>query len=384
MHRLWTLLVVILVLAGGAYGIETYLKSRQFVETDNAYVDGNIVTVSAQTEGTIVWVGAEEGDYVEAGQVVVRLGEITPRNTLERSQHELALAVQDVVALKQRVLQYEAKVRQWQATYELAKDESKRRQELATRGMVSKEEQSAAALRVDEARSGLESARQALAETRINAGRMPVEDHPRVESAASKATRAFIDLRRATIVSPVAGHVAKRFVSAGLRIEPGRPLLQIVQLDKVWVEANFKETQLRNLRVGQAVEMISDLYGGEVVYHGVVDGTGTGTGSVFSLLPPQNATGNWLKIVQRVPVRITLDSDEIKRHTLPLGTSLRVKVDTIDHSGMRLRQKPRVADVSRTDVYGYQTEGANEMVRQIIDDHLSHPSSQQRRHAEHP
>lgn len=370
MRRSITLIIVIVVLATLSYGLSNFLGHRKFVKTDNAYTTGDIISIGSQLDDLVVWMGAEEGDYVEMGQELIRLDGGTPKNQLARAQSDLARAVQEVAALKQRARRKAAELREKRTSYQLARSESERRKKLAERGMVSKEEQEVSMLRMEEARAAMDSAEQEFVEARIKAGSMPIAEHPLVLTAGAWARGVSSDVNKTTIVAPVAGHIAKRFASPGDIVKAGRPLLQLVQLDRVWVEANYKETQLRHLRIGQPVTMTSDLYGDEVVYEGKVVGTGTGTGAAFSLLPAQNATGNWLKIVQRVPVRIELTGDQIKTHPLPIGTSLEATVDTSNREGQRLTRVPgaRPVDVSAT--YAYWREGGKEMVARIIAENL--------------
>ena len=370
MRRSVSLFIVIAVLAALSYGVSSYLGKRKFVETDNAYTTGDIINIGSQLDDVVLWLGAEEGDYVEQGQELIRLDGGTPKNQLARAQSDLARTVQDVAALKQLARRKAAEVREAEVHYMLARNEAERRNKLAERGMISKEERDVSMLRMDAAKAALETAQQELVEARINAGAMPIAEHPRVLTAGALARDMYSMVNKSRIVAPVAGHIAKRFVSAGDVIKAGRPLLQLVQLDRVWVEANFKETQLRNLRIGQPAKIVSDLYGDEVVYEGTVIGTGTGTGAAFSLLPAQNATGNWLKIVQRVPVRIELEGDLIKSHPLPLGTSLAVTIDTSNRDGPRLTMAPSPRPVDVTATYGYWREGGKEMVARIIAENL--------------
>ncbi len=370
MRRSVSLFIVVAVLAALGYGVSNYLGKRKFVETDNAYTTGDIINIGSQLDDVILWLGAEEGDYVEQGQELIRLDGGTPQNRLARAQSDLARTVQDVAALKQLVRRKAAEVREEEVRYTLARNEAERRAKLADRGMISKEERDVSALRMEEAKAAMDSAQQKLIEARIDAGAMPIAEHPRVLTAGALARGMNSMVNKTTIVAPVAGHIAKRFVSAGDVIKAGRPLLQMVQLDKVWVAANFKETQLRNLHIGQPAKIVSDLYGDEVVYEGTVIGTGTGTGAAFSLLPAQNATGNWLKIVQRVPVRIALNDDMIKKYPLPLGTSLAVTIDTSDRDGPRLTAAPSPRPVDVTATYGYWRAGGQAMVDRIVAENL--------------
>jgi len=370
MRRSWSLLIVILLLSAVSYAVMNYLDNRQFVATDNAYTTGDIITVSSRMEDIVLWLGAEEGDYVEAGQALVKLEGGTPRSALYRAQSELARAVQEVAALKQKVKRRQAEVTEHQAAYALARNEAERRKKLAKKNMISKEELDTSVLRMAVTAAALNTARQALAEAEINATNLPIAQHPDVKHAAVSVRSFSSDVNKSTVVAPVSGHIAKRFVSPGDIIKVGKPLFQLVQLDKVWVEANFKETKLRNLRLGQPVTITSDLYGEETHYEGKVIGGGTGTGAAFSLLPAQNATGNWLKIVQRVPVRIAMVGDTVREKPLPLGTSLHVSIDTSQRDGLQLNQTPKATPVDVSGVYAYWKADGQAMVERIIAENL--------------
>ena len=370
MRRSWSLLIVILLLSAVSYVVMNYLDNRHFVATDNAYTTGDIITVSSRMEDIVLWLGAEEGDYVEAGQALVKLDGGTSRSALNRAQSQLARAVQEVAALKQKVKRRQAEVIEYQAAHALAKNEAERRKTLAKKNMISKEELDMSVLRMAVTAAALNTARQALAEAEINATSLPIAQHPDVKQAAVGVRGFSSDVNKSTVVAPLSGHIAKRFVSPGDIVKVGKPLFQLVQLNKVWVEANFKETKLRNLRLGQPVTITSDLYGEEVRYEGRVIGGGTGTGAAFSLLPAQNATGNWLKIVQRVPVRIELVGNTVREKPLPLGTSLHVSIDTSQRDGLQLNQTPKATPVDVSDVYAYWKAGGEAMVERIIAENL--------------
>ena len=362
------LLAVLLIIGGGA---AWYYQVAQWREsTDNAYVSGNLVVVAPQIDGTVVWIGAEENDYVEAGQELVRLDENDALNELDLRKHELAQTVREVATLHEQVRRQEAELALQQVTHRLARDEYQRRQRLAKVKMVSEEELDAARSRNDETLGALETARRAIGEARMRAGSMPIQDHPLVQTAAARLRAAYRQWRKTVIVAPVSGHVAQRRVQAGQRVEPASPLLSLAELDSAWVEANFKETQLRHLQIGQEAEIVSDLYGDDVKFTGRVAGIGSGTGSVFALLPPQNATGNWIKILQRVPVRIEFRKNTSGEHPLPLGSSLRVTVDTKSRNGKKLASSSNSRAVAEAVVFGYQTDGFEELLSRLIADNL--------------
>ena len=368
MRRSIGLVIAIAVLAGISYALIHFMENRKTVTTDNAYVGGDIITVSSPFDDIVMWLNGDEGDYVSAGQVLIELDGGTPKNQLSRAKSELARVVQEVAKLKQKVKRRQAEVVQWRASYKLARNEARRRQQLAEKGMVSKEEVDIAELHLEEISAALATAKQKFLEAKIDAGDMSIAEHPKVRHAAAWARGHQANVNKTKIVTPVSGHIAMRFVSAGDIIKAGKPLFQLVQLDRVWVDANFKETKLSRLRIGQEVKITSDLYGDGLHYQGVVIGMGTGTGAAFSLLPAQNATGNWLKIVQRVPVRIALSGDQIKQYPLPLGSSLHVSIDTSDQSGERISMTPKTQPVDVSKIFQYWRDGTREMAEQIIAD----------------
>jgi membrane fusion protein (multidrug efflux system) len=249
--------------------------------------------------------------------------------------------------------------------------------------MVSKEELDAARTREEETRVALDTAYLALDKAWVRAGTGELTDHPTVMAAAARLHTAFRGWRKTRVISPVNGEVARRRVQAGQHIAAGSPLFSIAVRDGAWIEANFKETELRHIRPGQPVEISSDLYGKEVKLKGRVDSIGTGTGAIFSLLPPQNATGNWIKIVQRVPVRIELEQGFDRQHPLPFGASVHVRVDTHDRSGPPLAVNKVAGTVADADIYDYQDEGAAELIAEIVASSRARVNGSGREHAQH-
>jgi membrane fusion protein (multidrug efflux system) len=241
-----------------------------------------------------------------------------------------------------------------------------RRERLASSGAVSGEELQHARAALSTANAALAAGRQELEANRARVDRTTLRNHPDVLAAAAQLHDAYLELARTELPAPVSGYVAKRAVQLGQRVSPGAPLMAIVPLDQVWVDANFKEPQLADMRVGQAVTLKSDLYGRRIVYHGTVAGFGAGTGSAFALLPAQNATGNWIKIVQRVPVRIAVDPQELGAHPLQIGLSMQVEVDTHQRDGVRLPQLAQAAPAYSTDVYRAAGDVAERRIASII------------------
>jgi len=372
-RRRWiTLLLMVLLLAGAAtLASQWYLKVGQWREsTDNAYITGNLVPVSTRLAGTVVWIGTDENHYVEAGQLILRLEDSDERNEVQVLEQQLALAARTVSALREQDRSHATEVSQRQVTHELAGEEYKRRKKLADIAMVSDEELDAARTRSEETRIALDIAHSALAKSRLLSGDMSIDQHPRVKLAAARLRAAHLDLAKTRIVAPVDSHVARRSVQLGQRVLPGEELMSLAQLEAVWVEANFKENQLTHLHQGQPVTMTTDYYGEEQVFTGRLSGISPGTGAVFSLLPPQNATGNWIKIVQRVPVRIELDPGAVHDFPLPLGASLSVSVDTSKRDGPRLTRHTQVGTVAEVAQQMYESAELEATIAQIIADNL--------------
>ena len=344
------------------------LRNEQ--ETDDAYVGGNIVTISSQVQGTVTTVMADEADYVKAGQTLVRLDPSDTKLAFERASAELAQAVRQTRTLVTGSQQLAAQVAQRRADLTKADGDLQRRQSAIADGGIGQEELQHARDAVAAARAALTATEQQLKANRELVLADSAAQHPQVAAAAAQVRATWLAMQRTQVISPVSGQVAKRSVQLGAQIAPGAPLMAVIPLDTLWVDANFKESQLRDLRIGQPVTLRADIYGGGVTYHGKVAGLSAGTGSAFSLLPPQNATGNWIKVVQRVPVRITLDSKELHEHPLRVGLSMLVTVDSADKNGPILASKPRLQPVLHANVYDQRLKAADGVVNDIIQQNL--------------
>jgi membrane fusion protein (multidrug efflux system) len=376
-RRLLSLGLVILVLTAAAMLVgRWYVNEGQWREsTDNAYIAGNLVPLSTRLAGTVIWIGAEENQYIDAGQVILRLENSDERNQVEILEQELALATRAVAALREQDRRRATEVDQREVTLQLANEEHQRRLKLAEVSMVSVEELDAARTRSEETRISRDIARSALTRSRLLSGHMPIEQHPSVKLAAAKLRAAHLDLGKTEIVAPVSGLLAVRSVQLGQHVSPGEKLMSLVQLESVWVEANFKETQLTHLYQNQAVTLTSDLYGDELVFTGVVSGIGSGTGALFSLLPPQNATGNWIKIVQRVPVRIELPAEQLQKYPLPLGASLSVVVNTSERTGAKLNLNSRQQTIFAMPQLAGSDEDVDKAISRIISENIGAPKT---------
>ena len=343
-------------LVGIAYGVYWTLVLRYQQATDDAYVSGNVVQITPQIAGTVVRIAAEDTQFVNAGSTLVELDPADAKIALEQADAKL---VRDVRGIFATTAQLAATVDMRSADLVRATEDLGRRERLARSGAVSGEE-------LQHARDAMASAKAAMIAAQQQLDGTTLDNHPDVLAAAAQVHDAYLDVARTALPAPVSGYVAKRAVQLGQRVAPGAPLMAIVPLDQVWVDANFKEPQLATMRIGQPVTLHADLYGGKVEYHGKVAGFGAGTGAAFALLPAQNATGNWIKIVQRVPVRIALDPNELATHPLQIGLSMQVDVDTHERGGERLPQVAQGIAPRSTDVYDGVDQAAAKRVRAII------------------
>src|SRR5471030_1704283 len=363
---LLSLLIGLFLAAGIGYGIYWALVARYAKTTDDAYVGGNLVQITPQVSGTVLAIGADDTDYVKAGQTLVDLDQADSRVALDQAEAALARSVRQVRNLMATTGEMEANVAQRAAELARTRADLARRAPLAASGALPAEELQHARDAVMSTRAVLDAAEQQLAAHKTLVDRTTVETHPDVQSAAARVREAYLTYARTALPAPVSGIVAKRSVQVGQRVGPGTPLMAVIPLDQVWVDANFKERQLLNLRAGQAVKLYADIYGSAVEFHGRVVGFGAGTGSAFALLPPQNATGNWIKVVQRIPVRIALDPAELAQHPLQLGLSMVVEVDTHKRGG-ELRPVPaRTTPAYQTKAYASLTDTADQRVAAII------------------
>ena len=335
--RALTFLAIAFIVTGIAYGAYWFLHSRYHETTDDAYVGGNLIRVTPRISGTVVSVLADDTDYVKRGQVLARLDDADARLGLDRAAADLAETVRrlrqsfNLVDERQAALSLKQ-----EALTQAESDLTRRGGAAAIEEAVSKEEVDHAELAARRARADLKLAQAQLAGAQAVIAGTSLADNPSVMQAAARLREAYLTLARCEIRAPENGFVAKRSLQVGQQVAVGAALMAVVPLDQLWVEANYKEDQLRRLRIGQPVELVSDLYGSDAVFHGKVVGIAAGTGGVFSLLPPQNASGNWIKIVQRLPVRVTLDAGELTAHPLRVGLSLKADVDTHDQGGSAL------------------------------------------------
>ena len=370
----------VVLLAGLAYGVYWALVLNHFESTDNAYVQGNVVQVTPQVAGTVIAINADDTNFVKAGQSLVKLDRADAQVALEQAEAQLAQSVRESRVLfvnngglKAQIAAREADLARARSDVQRAQDDVSRRAPLVATGAVGKEEFNHVSSQLTVAKSSLsaaesaaDAAREQLASNQSLTEGITVEQSPNVLRASARVREAWLALSRAELSAPVDGYVARRSVQLGQRVQAGAPLLSIIALDEVWVDANFKESQLRNLRIGQPAELIADVYGKKVAYHGTIEGLGAGTGAAFALLPAQNATGNWIKVVQRVPVRVALDPKEVQAHPLRVGLSMDVKVDVSHAEGRVLADASQRPARTQTTIFDRGNEQADAEVKKII------------------
>jgi membrane fusion protein (multidrug efflux system) len=379
-RRALTGLAAVVVICGIGWGIYEFVIGSHYESTDNAYVQGNVIQITPQIGGTVMAIMADDTDLVKAGQPLVQLDPSDAKVAFEQSEAALAQAVRQArtlfvnnSSLAAQVTLRQADIVRAQSDLERAQDDLKRRQALAGNGAVSKEELNHSETAVAAAKSSLAAAqasllaaREQLSSNQSLTDNTTVQEHPSVLAAAAKVREAYLATQRVAMPAPVDGYVARRTVQLGQRVTAGTPMMSIVPLNQVWVDANFKEVQLRNIRIDQPVKLTADLYGKKVEYDGRVAGLGVGTGAAFALLPAQNATGNWIKVVQRVPVRIALDPAQLKTNPLRVGLSMDAEVDIRDQGGKSLAEVPRASAAIETKVYSQLDQGAEAEVQRII------------------
>ncbi|MFQ1013852.1 EmrA/EmrK family multidrug efflux transporter periplasmic adaptor subunit [Avibacterium paragallinarum] len=357
-----TILLILAVIAG----LYWFFFVRNYEETEDAYVAGNQVMISAQVSGNVRQIKVDNMDFVHAGDVLLVLDDTDLKLNFAQAQDNLASAVRQIEQLGFTVKQLQAMLNAKLTALNKAKGDLQRREQLAKTGSIDKESLQHAKEAVALAEADWQATQNQLAANQALLKGLPLREQPEVKKAVSALTLAWLNLQRSQILSPVAGYVARRSVQVGQKVAAGSPLMAVISTQQMWLDANFKETQLRKMRIGQPVKVVFDLYGDDVKFDGKVSGIEMGTGSAFSLLPAQNATGNWIKVVQRVPVRIDLDPEQMKKYPLRIGLSANVEVNVAETQGEVLR-KPRPNDVLyQTQTLDYDLRPVNELAEKII------------------
>jgi membrane fusion protein, multidrug efflux system len=370
-RNLMILAGVVVIFAVGYTGY-WYWDARFFESTDDCYVDGDVVQITTEIPGTVIQLHVDDTQSVERSQALLELDPADAQVAVSSAEANLARAVRSVRTLFAQADRLRAEISDREIELEQAKRDHERRSGLLSDGAISSEELQHTQDRITEVRASLTAAREQLRETTAQIDGTTISSHPQVLAATAAVRDASLSLRRTRLTAPMPGVIARRSVQIGQRVAAGTPLMGIVPLDAVWIDANFKEVQLRDMRVGQPVTLRADMYGGKAEYHGKLVGLSAGSGTAFALLPAQNASGNWIKIVQRLPVRIALDAAELRAHPLRIGLSVTAKVDIRDTSGdlvsPQVRQIPIPSQASLA-----QDPQEDARISQIIRDNLNQP-----------
>lgn len=364
--RVLIVLALIFVLIGIAWGVYWFLVLRHFQETDDAYVAGNQVQVMAQVSGSVNKVWFEDTDFVKKGDVLVSLDKTDAEQAFEKAQTALATSVRQTHQLMINGKQYQATITLRQTALVQAESDLKRREPLGASNLIGREELQHARDAVASAKAELDVAVQQYNANQAMILNTSLENQPAVKQSAAELRDAWLALQRTDIRSPMDGFISRRSVQVGSQISTSTPLLAVVPATNLWIDANFKETQLAGVRIGQPATVVADIYGDDVVYHGKVVGLDMGTGSAFSLLPAQNATGNWIKVVQRLPVRIELNPQDIAQHPLRIGLSTLVKIDTTSTEGSTLATSVRQQAAYSSNALAIDLAPVNQLITDIV------------------
>lgn len=362
---IFILLLLLIAIGSAAYW---FFFIKGFEETEDAYVSGNQVMVSSQVAGNISKINVDNMDPVQAGDVLLELDDTNAKLSFEQAKSNLANAVRQISQLNYTVKQLKSAVRANEIILAQAQGNLNRRVQLVKDGAIDKESFQHAKEAVELAKANLTTSQNQLEANQALLLDDPLSEQPQIQSAVSNLKQAWLNLERTKIRSPIKGYVARRNAQVGQAVSVGGALMAVVTTDQMWLDANFKETQLTHMRIGQPVEIHFDLYGKDKTFNGKVVGIEMGTGSAFSLLPTQNATGNWIKVVQRVPVRIQLDPQQLIENPLRIGLSATVKVNVSDSQGETLRNQAPTATLYSTNVLQYDESAVNNLIESIIRD----------------
>jgi membrane fusion protein (multidrug efflux system) len=365
-RRILLLMAATFIVIGALWALYWVLVLSKRERTDDAYVNGNKVVLSAQVPGTVVAVLTDDTQLVHAGDVLIKLDPADAEISLARAASALAQAVRQVRQQRETARRFDAMTASRRIELARAREDLDKRAPLLAAEAIAPEEVRHAREAVELAKAALEESLREAAAARSLVDGVDVRENPAVLQAKTAFRDAWITSKRNAVLAPVSGYVADRSVQLGQHIQAGQALMTVIPLDQLWVDANFKEVQLRDLRIGQPAEVRSDLYGGAQLFRGRVTGMSAGTGAAFALLPAQNASGNWIKVVQRVPVRIGVDPRDLKKAPLRVGLSATVTVDTTDRGGAVLAGKSADEPVGDTEVYDQDLDRANAAAEAII------------------
>ena len=361
----------ILIITTALTALYWFFFLKDYQSTEDAYVNGNQIMISSQVAGNVRQINVENMDFVHAGDVLLELDDTDYQLSFSQAQNTLAGAVRQISQLGYTVKQLEATVQANQTALTKAQGDLARREQLGKSGAIDKESLQHAREAVMTAEANLKAVKNQLAANKSLLMNVPLKEQPEIQKAISSVKQAWLNLQRTKITSPIDGYVARRSTQVGQKVAVGSALMAVIANDQMWVDANFKETQLKDMRIGQPVKLSFDLYGHDVKFDGKIEGIEMGTGSAFSVLPAQNSTGNWIKVVQRVPVRISLDPQQITRYPLRIGLSTLVEVNIADTKGEMLSQQKRTAPLYATNTLSYDESAVENLIEKIIRDNTN-------------
>jgi membrane fusion protein (multidrug efflux system) len=363
-----------LLLSVAAYLVYWWVANREWVATDDAFVTGHLITLKAQTEGTIVEILAENTQQVRQGQVLVRLDGVRAQLDFEQAQAELGETVRRLEKLTAGIETLRQRIAARQAALAQVRHDLKRYLAAYRDGAASEQQVQNAKDKIEELEATIKEAEAEKTGIEAEVGGVDIGKHPSVEKAKSRLRQAYLEYKRRHIVAPASGYVAKRRAQVGDQVKPGTPLLTIVPLDDLWIEANFLENQIAGIRPGQSAEIRVDAYGDRLVYHGRVQGINPGTGSPFALLPTDNATGNFIHIAERVPVRIGLDPEELRKNPLQPGLSTLTRIKISEKGDALLASHTGTqGEAYRTAVFDHELDDVETLITEIVSANRLHP-----------
>lgn len=365
-----SIFILLLIVSGILAAFYWLFFLKDIESTEDAYVGGNQIMVSGQVAGNVAKINVDNMDKVRAGDILIELDDTNAKLSFEQAQSNLANAVRQIKQLEFTVQQLQAAVNANEITLAQAQGNLNRRVQLEKSGAIDQESFQHAKEAVALAKANLSSSQNQLAANQALLLARPLMQQPQIQNAVAAVKQAWLNLQRTQIKSPIDGYVARRSTQVGQAVSVGSPLMAVISTEQMWLDANFKETQLTDMRLGQPAEVHFDLYGKDKVFHGTVVGIDIGTGSAFSLLPSQNASGNWIKVVQRIPVRIQLDAQQIAENPLRIGLSATVKVNVANKDGAFLREIDAPRTHYTTDTLHYDESAVDSLIQSIIEQNL--------------
>ena len=365
-----SIFILLLIVSGILAAFYWLFFLKDIESTEDAYVGGNQIMVSGQVAGNVAKINVDNMDKVRAGDILIELDDTNAKLSFEQAQSNLANAVRQIKQLEFTVQQLQAAVNANEITLAQAQGNLNRRVQLEKSGAIDQESFQHAKEAVALAKANLSSSQNQQAANEALLLARPLMQQPQIQNAAAAVKQAWLNLQRTQIKSPIDGYVARRSAQVGQAVSVGSPLMAVISTEQMWLDANFKETQLTDMRLGQPAEVHFDLYGKDKVFHGTVVGIDIGTGSAFSLLPSQNASGNWIKVVQRIPVRIQLDAQQIAENPLRIGLSATVKVNVANKDGAFLREIDAPRTHYTTDTLHYDESAVDSLIQSIIEQNL--------------